>query len=225
MWGPCCPRPLVSSPFLPQEAMAVTSQTPLHGPARHSCTSGPSNGMLSPSHGLNVSACGTSLVAVAAAMAMMTPRPIPFSRHPPSLCAQSRGCGEVLLHGGKEGVGEHIGCCVVHGAVGRAGRLLLHDPVGPILLHVNVHGQPSPNEKTCWTSGWRQGGGSRGDDVDAMSTWRRRAVSFSACWSLVWSCSWVISKYLVCVVVVVLVVVHGHDGCYDGQKGDDGTLN
>ena len=181
--GPLLPK-TVSSPFLPQGAMAVM-----------------------------------------AAMAMMTSRPIAIFATPPSLRAQSRGCGEVLLHGGKEGVGKRVGRCVIRGAVGRAGQLLLHDPVGAILLHVDMRGQPGPNEKTCWTSGWRQGGGSRGDDIDAMSTWRRQAVSFSACWSLVWSCSWVVSEYLVCVVVVVLVVAHGRDGCYDGRKGDDGTLN
>ena len=56
--GPLLPK-TVSSPFPPQRAMAVTSQTPLHGPTRRSCTSGTSDGTLSPSHGLNVSrTCG-----------------------------------------------------------------------------------------------------------------------------------------------------------------------
>ncbi len=68
--GPLLPK-TVSSPFPPQGAMAVTSQTPLHGPTRRSCASGTSDGTLLPSHGLNVSARGALLVAVAAAMAAM----------------------------------------------------------------------------------------------------------------------------------------------------------
>jgi len=48
--------------------MALTAQTLLYGPARHSCASRTSGGALLPSHGLNVLACGASLVVAAAAM-------------------------------------------------------------------------------------------------------------------------------------------------------------
>jgi len=65
--GPLLPK-TVSLPFPPQGAMVVTSQTPLHGPTRYFCTSGTSDGMLSPSHRLNVLACGALLVAVVVAM-------------------------------------------------------------------------------------------------------------------------------------------------------------
>src|SRR5712691_4290702 len=67
--GPLLPK-TVSSPFPPQGATAVTSQTLPHGPAKRSCASGTSGGALSLSHGLNGSARGASLAAVAAAMAV-----------------------------------------------------------------------------------------------------------------------------------------------------------
>jgi hypothetical protein len=48
----------------------VGPQTLLHGPAVHSCTFGTSGDTLSPSHGLNGSVHGASLVEAAAAMAV-----------------------------------------------------------------------------------------------------------------------------------------------------------
>jgi hypothetical protein len=60
-----------------------------------------------------------------------------------------------------------------------------------------------------------QEGGPQGDNVNALSTWQRRAVSFAASWSLIWSCCWTISECLMWVVLVV-TVAHARDGCCGG---------
>src|SRR5260221_8351074 len=81
-----------------------------------------------------------------------------FRDTPPHFARSPRttGCGEVHLHGGKEGVLERIGRCVVREAVDWAGRLLLHDPAGPVNpvgLHIDVRSGMVRKEKPCWTFG------------------------------------------------------------------------
>jgi hypothetical protein len=121
----------------------------------------------------------------------------------------------VPLLGRKQGASGCVGHRIVCEGVGREGRLFLRGPEGPILVHIDVRGRHDLEEKTCWTSGERWEGGPRGNGVDASSIWRRRAVSFAACWSLVWSFCWVISEYLMWEVLMV-TVARGREGCCGG---------
>jgi hypothetical protein len=47
-------------------------------------------------------------------------------------------CGKVSLLGRKQGAGGRVGHYVIYGAGDRAGRRLLHDPMGLMVLRANV---------------------------------------------------------------------------------------